>query len=97
VLKVFGREKVTPLDVQIERILDEMSSIDVSDEEYPQLITRLEQLYKLKDKQRPSRVSRDTLWTVAGNLFGILLIVAFERTHVMTSKGFNQIIRPRSQ
>jgi hypothetical protein len=32
---------------------------------------------------------------ILGNLMGILVIVAYEQKHVMTSKGFSQLIRPK--
>ena len=96
-LKVFGREKITPVDRQIDVVLQKMQEMDPLDEEYPALIGHLERLYKLKDKGSPPRVSRDTMAVVLGNLFGIFLIVVYEQKHVMTSKGFSQLIRPRNQ
>lgn len=55
----------------------------------------LEGLHRLKAEERRPPVSRDTMLLVAGNLLGILVIVAYEQRHVMTSKGFTQIIRPK--
>jgi len=47
----------------------------------------------LKEHREP--ISRDTIALIAGNLMGILLIVAYEQKHVITSKGFGQVIRPK--
>ncbi len=91
----FIKETATPLDDQIDAILSAMDDAGVHSEEYPVLMSYLERLYKTKAETRQTPVSRDTLATVAGNLLGILLIVAYEQKHVMTSKGFSQIIRPK--
>jgi hypothetical protein len=94
-LGLFSNEKIDPLNDQIDAVLVEMQSVGVDSEEYPKLMTLLERLYELKTKDRREPVSRDTVAVIAGNLMGILLIVAYEQKHVMTSKGFSQIIRPK--
>lgn len=94
-LRQFFRSETTrPVDPEIDAVLDKMHAIGVDSEEYPTLMTYLERLHEIKAKVRRDPVSRDTIALVAGNLLGILLIVAYEQKHVMTSKGFSQIIRP---
>jgi len=88
--------KTDPVDNQIKAILDEMELVGVNSDRYPVLMTYLERLDELKTKQRRTPISRDTIVTVAGNLLGILLIVAYEQKHVMTSKGFNQLMKPKN-
>lgn len=87
--------KPTPIDVEIEMVLKEMRRIGVNHEEYPKMMTYLERLNEQKAKERRAPVSRDTIALVLGNLAGIILIVAYEQKHVITSKGFSQIIRPK--
>lgn len=94
-LKLFQKDTNEPIDAQIECTLDQMHNLGVTSEEYPAMMTLLERLYELKAKERRQPVSRDTIALVAGNLLGILLIVAYEQKHVMTSKGFSQIIKPK--
>lgn len=91
----FRKEVITPIDPLIEDILSRMQQLGVTSEEYPKLMTLLERLYKLKKTQNREPLSRDTIAMVGGNLMGILLIVAYEQKHVMTSKGFNHLIRPK--
>lgn len=93
----FVREKTTPIDEQIDAVLEEMHAVGVTAEEYSKLMSYLERLNEIKVKERQDPVSRDTLALIGGNLLGILLIVAYEQKHVMTSKGFSQIIRPKTQ
>lgn len=91
----FKDETTTPLDSLIDGVFEEMHANGVNSDEYPTMLSYLERLYGLKTKERPDPVSRDTLALIAGNLMGILLIVAYEQKHVMTSKGFQHIIRPK--
>lgn len=91
----FKSEIPTPVDGLIDAVLEKMHREGVFSDEYPKLMTYLERLYEIKAKQRRNPVSPDTMAIVAGNLLGILVIVAYEQKHVMTSKGFSQIIRPK--
>lgn len=94
-LGLFRKEETTPVDEHITTVLDEMQLAGPDSEEYAKMMTILERLYEIKTKERPNPVSRDTIALIAGNLMGILLIVAYEQKHVMTSKGLGQIIRPK--
>ena len=91
----FRKDKTTPLDNQIEAILQEMSAVLVSSPEYRKMLVNLKGLEEIKTKSQRSRINPDTLAIIAGNLLGILLIVAYEQKHVMTSKGFSQILKPK--
>ena len=87
-------EEPTPVDELIEAVLEEMRTYGPAAPEYPALMSHLERLYEVKAINKPKPISRDTLAIVAGNLLGILLIVAYEQKHVLSSKGMTQIIRP---
>lgn len=94
-LKFFKRDKIEPVDEHITTVLTEMKHQGPGSEEYPKLMSLLERLYKLKMEHNREPVSSDTIAMVAGNLMGILLIVAYEQKHVMTSKAFSHINRPK--
>lgn len=95
-MRFFSKEETTiSVDRQIETVLDRMSTIGLASEEYKTMMDHLERLYEMKAKARPNRVSRDTIVLVVGNLLGIIVIVAYEQKHVMTSKGLSQLIRPK--
>jgi hypothetical protein len=76
------------VDALINRVIEDMEMFGPDSEEYPKLIANLEKLHKLKADKKPSRVSPDTIAIIAGNLLGILIIVAYEEKHVITSKAF---------
>lgn len=85
----FWQEKPSIYDEQIAKILTEMNTYGPDSPEYPTLLTHLEKLTSMKQKKNIMRVSPDTMALVAGNLLGILIIVAYEQNHAMTSKGLN--------
>lgn len=93
---IFRKDQEDPLNDLIDEVLTQMNTLGPDADEYPKLMAYLERLHELKAKSQRDRVSSDTLALIAGNLAGILLIVAYEQKHVMTSKGFTQIIRPKT-
>jgi hypothetical protein len=82
-------------DEPINRVLKEMSEYGPDSEEYPKLIAHLEGLTKMKAEERRNRISPDAMAMIAGNLLGILIIVAYEQKHVITSKGLNFVIKAK--
>lgn len=89
-----SNDEPTPVDKLIEAVLEEMNVYGPAAPEYTPLMEKLERLYEVQAKDKPKPISRDTIAIIAGNLVGILLIVAYERTHVISSKALPQIIRP---
>lgn len=84
-------KKETTLDEAIERLDVEIGNTEPDADIYDKLIVRRERLTKIRDNENRRRVSPDTVAIVAGNLLGILIIVGYERAHVLTSKGLNFI------
>lgn len=91
----FVREKPSVLDEPIAMVLTQMNECDSDSEEYQKWLTHLERLYRLRMESHRDRVNLDTWAIVAGNLLGILIIVAYEQKHVMVSKGLGFVIRAR--
>jgi hypothetical protein len=71
----------------------EIANMTVDSDEYAKSVDQLVKLYSLKET--PKRISPDTLAMVAGNLLGIVIIVGYERKHVVTSKALNFILKLR--
>lgn len=74
----------TALDNAIENALNDLSPYD---DDYTKKVKAIAQLHKLKQDEKPERVSADTVALIIGNLVGIGIIVAHERVHVITSKS----------
>jgi len=82
----------TALDKAIDNVLREMEDNSADSKEFAQMTKQLVKLSKLRE-QSQRRVSPDTIAVVTGNLAGILFIVAHERTHVITSKAINFVLK----
>lgn len=93
---MFGRfRKPDPLKTTIAEILTDMQGFNAESPEYERLLARVERLKKLQTTDRRWwHVSPDTLAVVAGNILGILIIVGYERTHVMTTRAKEYIQKP---
>ena len=83
------------LDLAIDEVLNEMRGFTADSEEYDSMTKQLERLYAIKKNDRPDRVHPDTIVIVVGNLIGIALIVAYERTNILTSKALAFMLRVR--
>jgi hypothetical protein len=95
-LRRFVKEKPSILDEPIEKVLTEMNMMGPDSEEYHKMIDHLERLTRLKEQERRFRVTPDTMAIVAGNLLGILIIVAYEQKHVVVSKGLGFVLKSRN-
>jgi hypothetical protein len=92
---MFDRPKKdeTHLDEAIDQALIEMTEYGPTSPEYPDMLAYVERLNAIKNNKR--RISPDTFAIVLGNLLGIVIIVSYERMHVVTSKGMNFILKPK--
>lgn len=84
----FRKEEPIVIDEQIEKLRTELNTYDVDSEEYRVALGYLERVMELKTQPRHGRVTPDTMAHVIGTLLGIVIIVAYEQKHVMTSKAF---------
>lgn len=92
---IFRKEGPSIYDEPIAKVLDSMKTFDPEDKEFPVLIRHLDELTKMKAEQSRHRVSPDTMLMVAGNLFGILIIVAYEQKHVLRSTATTFLLRAK--
>lgn len=89
-------EPPSVIDPVIETLISEMSGYDASDELYSQAAANLKILMEAKAVEpKPSRVSPETLAIIAGNLAGIVMILAFEKNGIITSRAFSLVTRTR--
>ena len=89
------RNKSEELDEVIDDVYMRMRVVGPDSEEYKELLSHLERLTKLKPQTGLRRVSPDTMAVVAGNLAGIVIIVAYEHKHVVTSKALGFILKTK--
>ena len=94
--RFFGKDEIEKsIDRSIANLLVHMEDSEMNSTDYQACMSALERLTEIKANRRKSLVSKDTLALIIGNLVGIGLIIVYEQKHVVTSKGFGQIIKPR--
>ena len=87
--------KTDVLEDVIRAALKQLIDEPLGTDEYDRKVDQIAKLYELKKHNASERVSKDTLYTVVGNLTGILLILNYERMHVVTSKAVGFVMKPR--
>jgi hypothetical protein len=95
-VKEFWKRKPSVIDEAFAKILTEMNTYGVETKEYQAAFDNLERLTKMKAEERRFKVSPDTIAIVAGNLAIALIVVGFERGHVMTTKVMGHVLKPNS-
>lgn len=86
---------VQGLEKTIDDLISDIAGYEGDTDDYTKMVDNLETLYKLKLEDKPDRVKLDTIAIVAANLLGIIIIVGFEKSHVMTSKALSNLLKPR--
>lgn len=94
-LERFRAKESTPIDVLIARVIEEMGAYSPVDPEYKSLMKYLERLNRLKQGERRERVKADTIWIVVGNLAIAVLVVSYERNHVIVTRLKDYIFSPK--
>ena len=83
---MFGNfRKKSKLEAEIELQLSVLREMRYDDERYDQILSRIEKLHKMKDRQ----VSPETWAMIGANLLGIVIIITHEYTHPVTTKALN--------
>ena len=82
-------------DKQIRRVIRELETSEPGSDQYGKLLDRLQKLQKMRAEDRPDRPSADTLAQVSANLIGMLLIIQYERVHVISTKALGFIPRTK--
>lgn len=85
----------SPLEKAVNRALQSLSHYDIGSDEYARAMDSLVKLHKMKEEEKPSSVSKDTMAIIAANLLGIVMIITHERVNVITSKAFGLLLRPK--
>ena len=83
------------LDLAIERAYSALELKEPGSEQYANIVAQLAKLNAMKTENSRKRISNDTLATIAANLFGIGLILWYERTEIVTSRAMNFVQKLR--
>lgn len=86
--------KPSKFDAPMDKLLREMEVHDSDSTEWEKSLAYLERIKALQETER-RRVSPDTMAIVAGNLLGILIMVGYERGHILTTKALGQLFKSK--
>lgn len=76
--------------------LTELPSLSADSAEYTAAIKNIEALYSVRSSEKKRRaISADTALVVAGNLAGIIMILGYEKAHVVTSKALSFVLKSK--
>lgn len=80
----------------IDDLIDQMSELDKSSEEFETLLVKLERLQKIKSNDKnSSRIPAEVWLTVGAGLLTTLLVINAEHVGVITSKAFGFVPKPK--
>lgn len=89
------KDKRTNLDRVIDSVIEKLSILDPSTEEYGVAAANLQKLHESKKIDLSRYISKDTLVIAGTNLLGIVLILGYEKADVITSKAVNFVFKGR--
>jgi hypothetical protein len=88
-------EVPSPLEIEIDRALQELSHHHPDTEAYRNVIDMVVKLHAMKEEEKPRRISPDTIAIVATNLLGIVMVIKHENVNVISSKAMGLIQKPK--
>lgn len=91
-----SKRMLSSIEVEIEKVLEEMTKMDSDSGEYQAARENLVELYKLKDIESGGKVKKDTivggLLTIAG--IGVI-VVAEQSGTIMNSRALGFVRKPK--
>lgn len=94
-MPIMRMDRPRTLKETIDDLIADMQGTKPDTKEYANMADQLVKLHTMKMNEKSNRLSRDTMATIFANLVGIVIIVAFERTNVMTSKALGLVQKLR--
>mgnify|MGYP003596878920 CR=1 FL=1 len=77
------------LDEAIRTLLESMDQDDPGSDTYSQKVQNLDTLYKAKAVYGKRHVSADAVLTAAASIVGVVLMLGFEKSNVITTKALS--------
>jgi hypothetical protein len=98
-MKIFAHlfpKKTRTIDDEITRLLEEIAHIKVEDKAYNEALDNLSVLTKANGQNKTTSIlSADSVLMAVTSILGTLLVLNHENLHVITSKAFSSIVKPR--
>lgn len=81
----------TGIEKAIDAVLSEMENETADSDRYATMVNQLVKLHEMKTKEGRRRPSPDAVVSAVASLLGIVLIVNYERVHVVTTRALGFI------
>lgn len=88
---LFRPKGLKAIDNEIERLANQLSCMSTEDPNYAKVADNLKVLCEAREKKNSSDISAEVLLAAAVNIAGLLLVLNYEKTGVITSKAFSLI------
>ena len=85
------KKEPTSVDLQIDKIMLEMNTTPVNSNKDLELVGTLERLTELKTKTGPSKLDRNVVAAVAGNVAGVAMIAFAERAMILSKNALSHL------
>lgn len=82
-----NRQKL--FDAEVDRLLDLMSNMEPSTDDYKKVVESLKTLCEARSKKPALIIEPETVVTALSSLLGIVLILQHERLNVVTSRAIS--------
>lgn len=93
---MFGRRPHTEqIDELMTQLTQHMKTYGPDTPEFLAALSQLERLNDLKGEPPRRRINPDTLVLAGANIVGILIMVGYERMHVVTTKALGFLNQPK--
>lgn len=86
---IFKTKSQAALDREITRLVDQLCSLPADSKEYAAVTDNIKILCEAREKKDPSSISTEMLLSIGANLIGLLVILNFEKTGIITSKALS--------
>lgn len=94
-IKLVKKDKRTELEKEIDRLVGIMGQLDPTTAEYQQACARVVDLRKARIYNKDDKLSKNTVFIVAGNIVVAVLVLTYERLNVVTTKLGQFILKGR--
>lgn len=88
---MFAPKVNTYVDKEIARTILVLQEKEPDSKEYASTLELLTKLQKIRQEEKPDRLSSDTMLLAGVNLVGLVLILQYEHLHPITSKALSFI------
>lgn len=92
-MKLFKKKNRDNVELEMDRLLTELSKYSPEDERYAKINAQLVQLNGLKEPKR--KLSSDTVALIVGNVLVTVMILGFEQFAAVTSKAYSYTMKGR--